>query len=85
MNLYNIIFTGSEQALGAAQAMLAEAIEKNGKEHKVAFPDTAYSLPCIYAATGQKMNTLGDLEGALEVVKSLINRTHLLEHALMLV
>ncbi len=37
MNLYNIIFTGSEQALGAAQAMLAEAIEKNGKEHKVAF------------------------------------------------
>ncbi|EJA6830822.1 CO dehydrogenase/CO-methylating acetyl-CoA synthase complex subunit beta [Clostridioides difficile] len=81
MNLYNIIFTGSEQALGAAQAMLAEAIEKNGKEHKVAFPDTAYSLPCIYAATGQKMNTLGELEGALEVVKSLINRTHLLEHA----
>ncbi|HBH3805407.1 CO dehydrogenase/CO-methylating acetyl-CoA synthase complex subunit beta [Clostridioides difficile] len=81
MNLYNIIFTGSEQALGAAQAMLAEAIEKNGKEYKVAFPDTAYSLPCIYAATGQKMNTLGDLEGALEVVKSLINRTHLLEHA----
>ncbi|AXU70769.1 acetyl-CoA decarbonylase/synthase complex subunit alpha/beta [Clostridioides difficile] len=81
MNLYNIIFTGSEQALGAAQAMLVEAIEKNGKEHKVAFPDTAYSLPCIYAATGQKMNTLGDLEGALEVVKSLINRTHLLEHA----
>ncbi|HBE8643693.1 TPA: CO dehydrogenase/CO-methylating acetyl-CoA synthase complex subunit beta [Clostridioides difficile] len=81
MNLYNIIFTGAEQALGAAQAMLAEAIEKNGKEHKVAFPDTAYSLPCIYAATGQKMNTLGDLEGALEVVKSLINRTHLLEHA----
>ncbi|MCC0782079.1 CO dehydrogenase/CO-methylating acetyl-CoA synthase complex subunit beta [Clostridioides sp. ES-S-0108-01] len=81
MNLYNIIFTGSEQALGAAQAMLAEAIEKNGKEHKVAFPDTAYSLPCIYAATGQKMNTLGDLEGALGVVKSLINRTHLLEHA----
>ncbi|PBE09214.1 acetyl-CoA decarbonylase/synthase complex subunit alpha/beta [Clostridioides difficile] len=81
MNLYNIIFTGSEQALGVAQAMLAEAIEKNGKEHKVAFPDTAYSLPCIYAATGQKMNTLGDLEGALEVVKSLINRTHLLEHA----
>ncbi|MDB3812284.1 CO dehydrogenase/CO-methylating acetyl-CoA synthase complex subunit beta [Clostridioides difficile] len=76
-----MIFTGSEQALGAAQAMLAEAIEKNGKEHKVAFPDTAYSLPCIYAATGQKMNTLGDLEGALEVVKSLINRTHLLEHA----
>lgn len=81
MNLYNIIFTGSEQALGAAKDMLAEAIEKNGIDHNVAFPDTAYSLPCIYAATGRKMNTLADLEGALGVVESLINRTHLLEHA----
>ncbi|RDY24151.1 CO dehydrogenase/CO-methylating acetyl-CoA synthase complex subunit beta [Romboutsia maritimum] len=82
MNLFNIIFTGSEQALAAAKGMLSEAIEKNGREHKVAFPDTAYSLPCIYAATGQKMNTLADLEGALGVVESLINRTHLLEHGL---
>ena len=82
MNLYNIIFTGSEQALGAAKGMLADAITQHGKDHPVAFPDTAYSLPCIYAATGKKMNTLGDLEGALSVVESLINRTHLLEHAL---
>ena len=82
MNLFNIIFTGSEQALAAAKGMLSEAIEKNGREHKVAFPDTAYSLPCIYAATGQKMNTLADLEAALGIVESLINRTHLLEHAL---
>ncbi len=44
MNLYNIIFTGSEQALDAAKGMLADA--------------------------------------ALTVVESLINRTHLLEHAL---
>ena len=44
MNLYNIIFTGSEQALGAAQAMLAEAIEKNGKEHKVAIHYLVYML-----------------------------------------
>ena len=82
MNLYNIIFTGSEQALSAAKGMLADAISQHGKEHPVSFPDTAYSLPCIYAATGQKMNTLGDLEVALTVVESLINRTHLLEHAL---
>ncbi|WP_195251563.1 acetyl-CoA decarbonylase/synthase complex subunit alpha/beta [Romboutsia sp. 1001713B170207_170306_H8] len=82
MNLYNIIFTGSEQALDAAKGMLADAIAQHGKEHPVSFPDTAYSLPCIYAATGQKMSTLGDLEGALTVVESLINRTHLLEHAL---
>ncbi|MGL4911942.1 MAG: acetyl-CoA decarbonylase/synthase complex subunit alpha/beta [Romboutsia sp.] len=82
MNLYNTIFNGSDQALAAAKGLLNEAIEKNGRDHKVAFPDTAYSLPCIYAATGQKMNSLADLEAALGVVESLINRTHLLEHAL---
>ena len=48
---------------------------------KVSFPDTAYSLPCIYAATGKKMNCLGELEGALDIIE-LINKTHLLEHAL---
>ncbi len=82
MNLYNIIFTGSEQALDAAKGLLDQAIESKGRESKVAFPDTAYSLPCIYAATGKKMKTLGDLEGALQIVESLINRTHLLEYAL---
>ncbi|MEF9991215.1 MAG: acetyl-CoA decarbonylase/synthase complex subunit alpha/beta [Romboutsia sp.] len=82
MNLYNIIFTGSEQALLAAKDMLNETIEKYGRDYKVAFPDTAYSLPCIYAATGQKMNTLADLETALNIVESLISKTHLLEHAL---
>lgn len=79
-NLYSTVFNGSEQALGAAKGLLNEAIEKYGKEHKAGFPDTAYSLPCIYAATGKKINTLGDLEEALEIVESLINKTHLLEH-----
>ena len=82
VNLYNTIFTGSEQALSAAKAMLVEAINNNGREYKVAFPDTAYSLPCIYAATGSKMNTLGDLEGALDIIESLINKTQRLENAL---
>ena len=82
VNLYNSIFTGSEQALSAAKAMLVEAINNNGREHKVAFPDTAFSLPCIYAATGSKMNTLGDLEGALDIIESFINKTQRLENAL---
>lgn len=82
MSLFNTIFTGSNQALEAATGLLNKAIEEKGRDHKVAFPDTAYSLPVIYAATGQKMNTLGDLEGALGVVKSLIVEKHLLEHGL---
>ena len=82
MNLFQTIFTGSEQALDAARGLLSSAIESNGRDKSVAFPDTAYSLPCIYAATGQKMNTLGDLEGALDIVSSLINKKELLENAL---
>ena len=82
MNLFNIIFTGSQQALDAARGFLNQEIEKHGREHKVAFPDTAYSLPVIYAATGHKMNTLGDLEAALGIVESLIVKEQLLENAL---
>ncbi|MEG2245948.1 MAG: CO dehydrogenase/CO-methylating acetyl-CoA synthase complex subunit beta, partial [Peptostreptococcaceae bacterium] len=76
-NLYSTVFNGSDQALEAAKGLLNEAIEKHGREHKTGFPDTAYSLPCIYAATGKKMNNLGDLEAALEIIESLINKTHL--------
>ena len=82
MNLYNIIYTGANQAYDAANGALTTAIAEKGKECPVAFPDTAYSLPCIYAATGQKMATLGDLEGALAIVKSLIVEKPLLETAL---
>ena len=79
MSLFKTIFTGSNQALEAANGFLAKAIEEKGKDHKVAFPDTAYSLPIIYAATGKKMSTLGDLEGALAIVKSLISGKELLQ------
>ena len=82
MNLYNIIYTGAHQAYDAANGALTSAIAEKGKDCPVAFPDTAYSIPCIYAATGKKMATLGDLEGALEIVKSLIVEKPLLETAL---
>lgn len=82
MNLFNIIYTGSNQALSAAEDLLKKAIEEKGKDHKVAFPETAYSLPVIYAATGQKINTLGELEGAITIAKSLIKEEPRLEPAL---
>jgi len=82
VNLYNIIYTGANQAYDAANGALTAAIAEKGKECPVAFPDTAYSLPCIYAATGKKMATLADLEGALAIVKSLIVEKPLLETAL---
>lgn len=82
MNLFKTIFTGSNQALEAATGLVNGLVESKGRDFKVAFPDTAYSLPIIYAATGKKVTNLGELQEALEIVKSLINETYKLEHAL---
>ncbi|WP_035292140.1 acetyl-CoA decarbonylase/synthase complex subunit alpha/beta [Clostridium sp. KNHs214] len=82
MNLFQTIFTGSNQALEAAKGIVAQAINEKGKDCKVAFPDTAYGLPIIFAATGKKITTLEELEGALAVVESLIVQEERLEKAL---
>ena len=47
------------------------------------FPHPAYCLPCYYAVTGVKIKTLGELQAALSVVKSLMTREHQLDDALM--
>ncbi|MFZ7119957.1 MAG: acetyl-CoA decarbonylase/synthase complex subunit alpha/beta [Eubacteriaceae bacterium] len=72
MSLFDIIFAGSNAALGLAEKTVSDAIAQKGKEQKVSFPSTAYSLPVIYAATGMKISSLEELQGALGVVKSLI-------------
>jgi acetyl-CoA synthase len=82
MNLFKTIFTGSNQALGAAEGLLKQVMDEKGRDCKVAYPDTAYALPIIYAATGKKIATLGDLEEAVGVVKSLIVEELKLENAL---
>ncbi|HAA37849.1 MAG TPA: CO dehydrogenase/CO-methylating acetyl-CoA synthase complex subunit beta, partial [Firmicutes bacterium] len=82
MSLFDLIYAGSNAALGLAEQAVNEAIAQKGEEQKVAFPDTAYSLPIIYAATGNKITTLAELQGALAVVKSLIVEEEDLEKAL---
>lgn len=82
MTLFDIIFTGSKQALEAARATVEGAIGKKGAEAKVAFPETAYSLPTLYAATGKKISTLKELKEALGIVESLIVEEQNLEKAL---
>ncbi|KXG75059.1 Carbon monoxide dehydrogenase/acetyl-CoA synthase subunit alpha [Fervidicola ferrireducens] len=82
MALFDIIFEGSKQALEAAKAAVEAAIEKKGSDAKVAFPETAYGLPAIYAATGKKIGTLGELRDALSIVESLIVPEQNLEKAL---
>ena len=82
MNLFQTIFTGSNQALAAAEGIVKQAVEEKGKEYKVSFPDTAYSLPVIFSATGKKITNVGELEGALDIVKSLIVEEESLDKAL---
>ncbi|AWI07078.1 acetyl-CoA decarbonylase/synthase complex subunit alpha/beta [Clostridium drakei] len=82
MNLYQTVFTGSKQALKVAEDLVKEVVEKKGKDCKVAFPDTAYSLPVIYAATGKKITNVGELEAALDVVRSLIVEEEMLDKLL---
>ncbi len=83
MTLFDVVFSGNDAAYGLAEGAIDAAIEKYGADKAVSFPDTAYSLPCYYAVTGTKVNTLGDLKNALGVVKTLMTREQRLNDAFM--
>ena len=70
--LTDLIYGGSNAVAGLTENAVNAAIEKYGADHPVAFPDTAYFFPTIYAATGVKVKTLGDLVPCVGVLKSLI-------------
>ena len=70
--LTDLIYAGSNAVAGLTVNAVNDAIAKHGAETKVAFPDTAYFFPTIYAATGVKVTKLGDLTACVGVLKSLI-------------
>ena len=70
--LTDLIYAGSNAVAGLTENAVNDAIAKHGAETKVAFPDTAYFFPTIYAATGVKVTNLGDLVACVGVLKSLI-------------
>ncbi|MCQ2437899.1 MAG: CO dehydrogenase/CO-methylating acetyl-CoA synthase complex subunit beta [Clostridia bacterium] len=71
--LTDLIFAGSNAVAGLTEGAVNAAIEKHGADAKIAFPDTAYFFPTIFAATGVKVTTLGDLTACVGVLKSLIS------------
>ena len=71
--LTDLIYTGANAVAGLTEGAVNDAIAKHGADKKVAFPDTAYFFPTIYAATGVKVTTLGDLPACVGVLKSLIS------------
>ena len=80
--LTDLIYGGSNAVAGLTEGAVNAAIEKYGPDHPIAFPDTAYFFPTIYAATGVKVKTLGDLVPCVGVLKSLITNQEDLGQAL---
>lgn len=80
--LTDLIYGGSNAVAGLTEGAVNEAIAKYGADQKIAFPDTAYYFPTIYAATGVKVTTLGDLPACVGVLKSLISNKEDLGEAL---
>ena len=80
--LTDLIYGGSNAVAGLVEGAVNAAIEKHGAEKEIAFPDTAYYFPTIYAATGVKVKTLGDLVPCVGVLKSLITNQEDLGQAL---
>ena len=70
--LTDLIYGGSHAVADLTEGAVNDAIAKYGADHPIAFPDTAYFFPTIYAATGVKVKTLGDLPACVGVLKSLI-------------
>ncbi len=80
--LTDLIYAGSNAVAGLTEGAVNEAIAKHGGDAKIAFPDTAYFLPTIYAATGVKVAKLSDLPACVGVLKSLISNKEDLGEAL---
>ena len=83
MTLFDVVFSGNDTVYGLTEKAIDDAVAKHGADKAIAFPDTAYSLPCYYGVTGSKVNTLGELKEALGVVKTLMTRENRLNDAFM--
>ena len=66
MTLFDRVFGGNDYNYARTVAAIDAAIAQYGEAEPVAFPNTAYNLPCYYSITGKKVNNLGELKAALE-------------------
>lgn len=63
---------GANKIYKQAEESLAKAVKEKGKDHPVAYPNTAYYLPIMLLFLGQKVEKLGDLEESLQEAKKLL-------------
>ena len=83
MTVFDVVFSGNDTVYGLTEQAIDAAIAQHGADKAVAFPDTAYSLPCYYGVTGTKVGNLGELKEALGVAKTLMTREKRLNDVFM--
>ena len=81
MTLFDRVFGGNDYNYERTVAAIDEAIATYGEGEAVAFPDTAYALPCYYAVTGVKITNLGEMKAAMETIKAKMTRNNRLHDA----
>ena len=64
---------GANALVHEAELMLQRALREKGARTPVVFPNTAYYLPLIYGMTGEKVETLADLQPALSHARALLH------------
>ncbi|HMK92277.1 MAG TPA: CO dehydrogenase/CO-methylating acetyl-CoA synthase complex subunit beta, partial [Thermoleophilia bacterium] len=64
---------GARRLVDEARAAVEGALAELGPDTPVAFTNTAYYLPVIYAFTGMKVETLGDLPPVLDRAAALLH------------
>ena len=81
MTLFDRVFGGNDYNYARTVAAIDEAIAQYGEGEAVSFPDTAYSLPCYYAVTGEKITNLGEMKAAMATIKAKMTRNNRLYDA----
>ncbi len=81
MTLFDRVFGGNDYNYARTVAAIDNAIATYGESESVSFPDTAYSLPCYYSITGEKITTLAEMKAAMETIKAMMTRNNRLQDA----
>lgn len=77
VTLMSRVYDGSDVWFRWATEAIDKAIAEYGEDHALAFGDTAYALPCIYAMLGVKVTTLKEGKEILNgKIKDLITHDH---------
>ena len=82
MTLFDRVFGGNDYNYNRTVAAIDAAIAQYGEAEPVAFPATAYNLPCYYSITGKKINNLGEMKAAMDAdIKPMMTRNKRLQDA----